>query len=366
MRVDIQGARNVGFFTTLLPGFYALATLASLSFVMPAAAQGPSINGVYDLPAIGEQIPKTILTNARIDGIAIRVGWSAVEPADGVYDWSGVDALIQQVTAEDKKVSINVEAGWKTPSWLYVEGAQGFNFIWDKAWGPAFCSIVTIPVPWDPVFLAKWEDFVAAFGAKYGSNSLVSHVKLTGINYETGDTLLPSNSAENPIHGGKCLSNNDTKNWLAIGYTRTKVENAWLDIAAAFNAAFPEREFAGMFAPGGFPPIDDDGKRISGSTVDRQLSLDLINQGEMVYGRGRFIAQSNGLSATYIYSGVADAAAYVNTGYQMVGVMGLSLWSAAIKALDADAMFLEIYETDLTNPRLAPIVGSAHSYLLDN
>jgi len=356
-------ARNIETTTTLLRTC-ALALGVVLS--IPAAARALTINGVYDLPAIGEQIPKSILTNPNIDGIAIRLGWSAAEPSDGVFNWSGVDALIAQVTPYDKKVSINLAAGWKAPAWLYSEGAQGFDFIWDKPWGPAYCTRVTTPVPWDPVFLAKWEDLVAAFGAKYGSNPAVTHVKLTGINYETGDTLLPSNDATNPINGGQCKSYNDTRNWRAIGYTRIRVESAWAEIADAFNAAFPQREFAGMFVFGGFPPLDNNGNPIPRNTVDHTVSLNLISQGEQLYGAGRFAAQSDGLSATYIYAGVSNAAASIDTGYQMVGVMGNSLHAAVVEAANAGAKFLEIYESDLINPQLQSTIAYAHSRLLNN
>ena len=366
MRLIMRKAQTVETRTRRLLKIYALALGLLVSVSLPAAALATLINGVYDLAAIGERIPKTVLTNLNVDGIAIRVGWSGVEPRDGAFNWSGVDALITQVAPYNKKVSINVMAGWKTPSWLYTEGAQGFEFVWDKSWGPAYCTIVTTPVPWDPVFLAKWQDLVTAFGAKYGSNSAVTHVKLTGIGYETGDTLLPSNAAANRIHGRRCVSYNDTENWLAIGYTRLRVEDAWLDIAAAFNTAFPGREFAGMFAFGGFPPIDDNGNLIPGSIVDHQLSLDLINQGETLYGRGRFAAQSDGLSATYIYAGVSDAAASVDTGYQMVGVMGSKLQAAVAEAVTSGAKFLEIYQRDLTNPRLQSTIAYAHSSLLSN
>ena len=351
----------------VLTEIHALALSVLVSVAAPAVARAASINGVYDLPAMGtKNIPKSILTNSNIDGIAIRAGWNEVEPRDGVFNWSRVDALIAQVAPYKKKVSINLVSGWQTPSWLYTEGAQAFNFVWDKPWGPAYCTIATTPVPWDPVFLARWQDLVTAFGAKYGSNSAVTHVKLTGIGFETGAAALPSNAAANPINGGQCESYNDTQNWLAVGYTRVRLENAWLEIAADFDTAFPSREFAGMFSAGGFPPIDNNGKLISGRSADRQVSLDLINRGEVIYGRGRFIAQSDGLSATYIYPEVSKAAASVDTGYQMVRVMGNDLQAAVIKAADAGAKFLEIYERDLTNPQLQSTIRYAHSRLLRN
>lgn len=363
VREIARRARNIARATNLLK---ICALVLGIVLSIPAAARTMTINGVYDLPAIGERIPETVLTNPNIDGIAIRVGWSGVEPSDGVFNWSGVDALIAQVTPYSKKVSINIAAGWKAPAWVYSEGAQGFNFVWDKSWGPGYCGIVTIPVPWDPVFMAKWEDLVAAFGVKYGSNRAVTHVKLTGINSETGDTLLPSNAATSPINGGQCKSYNDTRDWRAIGYTRIRVENAWAEIADAFNAAFPEREFAGMFAFGGFPPIDNIGNPIPRNTVDHTVSLNLISQGVQLYGAGRFAAQSDGLSATYIYAGVSNAAASIDTGYQMVGVMGSGLLAAVVNAANAGAKFLEIYETDLTNPQLQATIAYAHSRLLSN
>ncbi len=76
--------------------------------------------------------------------------------------------------------------------WVYADGAQIFNFIWDQtSWGPSLCSTAAIPVPWDPVFLAKWRTLIQAFGTHYNSNPTVVGVKITGVNAESEETNLP-------------------------------------------------------------------------------------------------------------------------------------------------------------------------------
>ncbi len=155
----------------------------------PSATATPSslsINGVYDLPNYNTIIPSSITGNSAVDGIAIRTYWSQIEASEGVYNWSIIDKMIAQVTPPNinpgKKISISIYAGWGTPSWVFSAGAQSFSWVWDSGWGPAACSVVKTPLPWDPIFQSKWAAFLAAFGAKYDSNPYVTHVSFTGIN----------------------------------------------------------------------------------------------------------------------------------------------------------------------------------------
>ena len=144
------------------------------------------------------------------------------------------------------------------------------------------CSIQTIPVPWDPIFQARWTAFIRAFGQRYDSNPTVTQVKLTGINYETEEHSLP-HSVKASINGGKCKSYNDVANWQSIGYTRVKVMDAWGQIANAYHDFFPHKPFAAQLVPGGFPPIDSNGAIIARQSVDYQVTTDILNAGMTEY-----------------------------------------------------------------------------------
>ncbi len=328
----------------------------------PAWAIQASIDGVYALDAVANNsINAQVLTNPDVDGVVLRLGWKAIEPHDGVFSWEQLDSQIVQAAAHGKKVSIGVFAGYGAPSWLYVEGSQRFTFVWDQQWGPPPCSIQTIPVPWDPIFQARWTAFIRAFGQRYDSNPTVTQVKLTGINYETEEHSLP-HSVKASINGGKCKSYNDVANWQSIGYTRVKVMDAWGQIANAYHDFFPHKPFAAQLVPGGFPPIDSNGAIIARQSVDYQVTTDILTEGMTEY-RLQFVGQNNGLSATWIWSQLANDATRIQTGYQTAHIMGGDLRAAIDLALNSDAKFLEIYTTDILNPDLRDALAYAHEHL---
>lgn len=328
----------------------------------PAVSSPATINGVYALSAVqGGLINSQVLANPYVDGIVLHYSWAAIEPRDGVFNWNPVDSQIAQAKARGKKVSLSVMAGYQSPSWLYAEGAEGFQFVWDKPWGPPLCSVQKIPVPWDSIFLARWTAFVQAFGGRYSSNPTVSHVKIAGINSYTHEIFLP-HSVKVSVNGGQCTTFNDVADWQAIGYTRTKVEAGWQQIADTYHLFFPNMKFAAQLLPAGFPPIDANGNLISGQTMDYQVSADILNNGIADYGL-QFVGQNNGLSATWIWPTLVSVSGQIYTGYQMVGVMGSSLQAAVTLAVRSKAKFIEIYTTDILNPSLQPVLQSAHQNL---
>lgn len=343
----------------------ALALISSVELVALAAATSAAettIDGVYALNAVENgSIDSRVLANPDVYGIVLRFGWTAVEPRDGVFDWSQLDSQLAQAAAHGKKVSIGIFAGYGAPSWLYTEHAQQFKFVWDEQWGPPPCSVQTIPVPWDPIFQARWSAFVRALGQRYDLNPTVTHVKLTGINYETEENSLP-HSVKASINGGQCKSYNDVANWQSIGYTRTKVIDAWHEIAQAYHDFFPYKPFAAQLVPGGFPPLDDSGRIIPKQTVDYELTTDILNEGIIDY-RNQFVGQNNGLTATWIWPELVSDATKITTGYQMAQIMGSALGAAIDLAIKSDAKFLEIYTTDILNPGLRDDLAYARKHL---
>jgi hypothetical protein len=338
-----------------------------LAIAMPVGAASPPIRGIYALttpnPTLS-QIPKAVLTNPYVDGLALRVGWSALEPSIRNFQWSQIDSVVSLAASYGKTVSISVQAGIQSPTWLYSNGARSFKFMWDLPYGPAQCTQVLIPVPWDPVFQARWAEFVAAFGARYGSNPHITFVKLTGLNSQTEETMLPNAVAGTPINGGRCRAMNDVQDWLNLGYTRTKVENAWFAMANEFDRAFPNRQFAAMMVPGGFPPIDDNGYLIPNMGCDYQATEDMLSYGITSYGMGSFIGQNNGLSNTWIYLVLARDASKIDTGFQMTSQLGSKLPQAINLALQNSADYLEIYPADISDPSLQTAIKQAHQTLI--
>jgi hypothetical protein len=315
--------------------------------------------GVYDLQDPNQlSINPAILANPNVDGIALRAFWNNLEPADGVYDWSYLDQPLDQAVAAGKMVTLSTSAGIRTPDWVYAEGAAPFHYM-DSSGTPQ-----VIPIPWDSVYLARWEDFVRAFGTHYSANPAVVQVKLTGLNRDTNEVLLPRTTA-------------DTTNWQSVGYTSTRLDDAWKEIVETFAQAFPHQQLAIIIVPNGLPDIDDQGRIVSGA--GEALIETLIHQGIDRYGAPVWVVQNSGLSDFYVSHEVQDVAGEVDTGYEMLWLVtndamyrmnnGVpidwfqELQTAVVNGIAAGARYLDIYREDVVNPALQDVIASAHNEL---
>lgn len=345
-----------------------------------ASASDVSLFGIYALADQDAPISSAILDNSNVDGLALRFSWNQLEPRDGVFNWSPVDVQIASARAHHKKVSLGVTAGARTPAWVYAAGASYFSFVWDKPWGPPICSNQRIPIPWDPVYLNKWGGFVRALGARYGHTSIVIYVKITGVNATTQELILPHSRSTTISHlGVTCVSGDDVARWLAVDYSRAKIEQAWKQMADTFAQAFPAAKLGLMIGPAGLPPIDERGAIIANRGADREAPLQLIDQGIQNYGR-RFVVQNNGLSAVRAWPELAVVANQTSVGWQMAWsatdddrckmngglrpcTAHVVLQSAISRGIESHATFLEIYTADLMNPVLQDIITNAHNQL---
>lgn len=342
-----------------------------------------SPKGVYVLSDLDGWLSQTALEHPSVDGVSLRLRWSSVEPEDGVYDWTVLDSYVDRAQAAGKSIGLYLSAGVNTPDWVYDAGAVRFDFMDDQAQA-------SIPVPWDPVFLDRWTDFIGVVGERYSSRAALVQVKITGVQHKSAETGLP-------------FSDDDLTNWLQVrnaaggpdGYTRVKVFNAWKRIVRAFSDAFPFQKTSGAFAPHHFPRIDDNGHEFqSSSGGDGVLADNMIAHGIDVYGpyQGaadqnnvrfhQFAAQNNGLSKTWIAADVANASNQVDTGHQMLwavsndpngrmnggvpystGAAASVLQAAVNRGVSGGARFLEFYAIDIAAPNLQGVIAQAHTTL---
>ncbi len=123
------------FLSLILALAFRLQAAFALSFPQVTVHGIFAINAVHLQTAKGVssyQIDSSILTDSLVDGISSRVFWSDVEPTEGNFVWATLDSLVTQAAAAGKVVTLRVMPGYSTPSWVYADGAQIFNFIWDQ------------------------------------------------------------------------------------------------------------------------------------------------------------------------------------------------------------------------------------------
>jgi hypothetical protein len=107
--------------------------------------------------------------------------WDRLEPSEGNYDWSGIQAFINRATGSGKRVALQIitfngranqynasDPPIRVPGWVFTAGAgkvttsDGFQ----------------IPKYWDPVYKAKYRNFVTALGNQFDGNPAIEYIQL--------------------------------------------------------------------------------------------------------------------------------------------------------------------------------------------
>ncbi len=137
----------------------------------------PGIWHFLDLDLEAPNLPEIVGTH--------RVwGWDELQPAPGVFNWHWVEAWVSAAANQGKPVALGVntydgyyDGGDHTPQWVYAD-APDARVVCPDGW--------TIPKYWDDRWLAAFEDFVAAFAARYDGDPRVAWVEIsTGVYGET-------------------------------------------------------------------------------------------------------------------------------------------------------------------------------------
>lgn len=161
-----------------------------------------------------------------VQGILVRMGWNLVEPIDNSYNWALIDGQIAAANSFGKKVSLGIGCGIAIPDWVFDSGAQRLV--------TSIPFVDTIAVPWDPVFLNKWTEFVSAFGNHYQNDTTIQLVYMTA---STGNGF----EMQLPFVTSPTLS--------AIGISDSIMIASWKIILDAFNGAFPNHYLTNDFHP---------------------------------------------------------------------------------------------------------------------
>ena len=119
-------------------------------FAGSASVQVP--RGVFSLVAAGKPAAQSTLDNPDVAGVSIRQDWADLEPSEGSFDWSFLDSEVAKAAAAGKDVLLRIRTQDGKPAWVTaaVQQAGGLFFNFDDNGVPT-----SIPVFWDPTFLAK-------------------------------------------------------------------------------------------------------------------------------------------------------------------------------------------------------------------
>src|SRR5215471_12427813 len=210
----------------------------SLCFVMIGlisvveATVPPIPKGVVSMPASEPGgFPDQILNDPRIVGLDLGGKWGQIEATEGVYDWSYLDTQLAQAEAHGKTVLLGITSGGvNVPDWLLADypDIQTFSFIDTNPYHSTYGQQLTIPVFWDPIFLAKKIALIQAAGAHFAANPNIVIVGCAFANATTEDWNIPD-------------APEDIANWLLAGYTTQLMVNTGEAVIDATMAAFPNQ-----------------------------------------------------------------------------------------------------------------------------
>ncbi len=333
---------------------------ASPTTILPTATSNTpatglkTTRGVFIVTGHNNAIQPATFSNPAVDGIVIRTFWSNVQPAQDRFDWSFIDSQIQAASASKKKVILLVLPGAFTPAWA-LQGVQSAEFVVD--YGFMQGQTVTLPAPWDATYLNRWFDFVRILGKRYDADPAVVNVPAVGPTSISEEMSLPKDKSA-------------VEKWKQLGYTLQKYEQAWQQTLDVYVQSFPTTQIALTFYPG--LPIPD-------SSAEKATRVDVANYAFTHYGQ-HISFQENGLSArkdtpALGYDLVQQYSGKTTCGFEMgtsatkkPDEMGGSTATAALQAsvdlgLKAGIQFLEIYEPDVLNPDLQPILVNLQAAL---
>ncbi len=329
---------------------YSLLTLLSAIALFAVSAteaqtQKASASGIiYLLKADRPDSPSRDLakepcwTNPYVQGVLLRTFWNKIQPREGAIDWSFFDQGVALAAQYDKKVGLLITAGVTTPQWVYAAGAHEFTVTTPK--GP----VLSMPLPWDPVFQAKWGEVIHAFGARYDSNPQVAYVVMggSGRRAESFFVSTPEDVAAFDRVGGLASWKTSVK-WIVDEY------------AKHFSAT---------------PFLLDLGAPVP-SAQGRAALEDVCNFAVAAYPH-RFGVRSDGLAANYSPTsfGAREIAALTGSttvGFQMLVPSkgksnpqgGLLLADALNRGIGLGAHFIEVYAVDCNEPRNAQVLTQA-------
>jgi hypothetical protein len=335
--------------------------------------------GLYVVAPLNKPVPESVMALPSIEGIAIRVTWSALQPTAQPPKFGMIDEQLVAARRYNKKVSLSIEAGAETPGWVYALGARPYYYVLDDSAGDRMCDRVRMPIPWDPVYLDAFKQLIQTASRRFNRSNVLSHIKVTGLSSFGSAASLPHAAARNLSNGQKtCDTIDETAAWADVGYSRARIVGAWRELLDSFGQSFSAHRLALVLDTEGFPPIDERGQLIRGASYDTDIVPEMLSVA--LTGRAnRMMVQSNGLTNTSAYPFPIQLKDEVSVGFQMRWAVSsdktfrmnggatesqVAIFDGTVRrGVAAHGKYLEVQLADALDPQLASSFAGARILL---
>lgn len=312
--------------------------------------------GVFSIANKDNQPQNEVLANPDVDGITIRQDWANLEPTEGNFDFSYLDSAVFASAAAGKKILLRVGTQVGKPAWVTaaVQRARG-KFFTFKQGGVN----MSIPVFWDPTYLAKKKAMIAALGAHFNKNPAVAIAVCSFANAVSEDWNVP--------HTPEYVTQ-----WLSLGYNSEVMISTGKQMVDATMAAFPNQVVTlAISGNGGLDPtamyvaenvIADANRTWPGRLVVQINSLSTSipdAPGATDSAWNTLWNDQPNVAAQMVYQCINDPTYRVNRGKRIDPASALS--QSVNNGLEYNLKYIEIYQIDVVN--LTSVIASAHDSL---
>ncbi len=183
--------------------------------------------GVISTGARRVPIKQQIIDHPDIAGFMVLDSWDSVEPTEGVYNWTHIDAEVARAKAGNKVVRLAIHTGGESvPDWVYSNYPNVDTVIaYDKFTG----SARWIPAYWDPEFIEIKRRFYEALGNRYKDEVAVFAISASMVDPNTGDFFFAADTDE------------QIQSYLDAGFTETRFVNAYKTLLDYAMTAFANK-----------------------------------------------------------------------------------------------------------------------------
>jgi Beta-galactosidase len=316
--------------------------------------------GVFSIANLGLPPQDEVLNNPNVDGVTVRLNWADLEPTEGQYDFTYLDTTLASVNAVGKKALLRVMTQGAKPAWVTtaIQNAGGLFFTFTTKG-----TKTTIPVFWDPTFLAKKTAMIQALGAHLTITPGLAIVVASFANATSEDWNVPHTSA-------------DVTQWQSLGYTSDKLIGAGHMIIDATMAAFPN-QFVTLAVAGNGTKLDkpnpDPTYYVASTVIDDERALWPCRLIVQKNDLSTFIPAYPGTDTIYdimidsapdiagqmLFQCFGDSTYKVNKGIPIDP--GLALTLSINNGVAYGEKYIEVYQVDVVN--LPDVITYAHDAL---
>lgn len=291
---------------------------------------GPAADTAFLYPH-GNYSADVYSATTQVDGVMLRFGWDALEPAAGAYDFRQIVFETKRAAQAGKKIQLLIIAGTRTPTSICPRPAnaaaacapgavdvtrpycfQSYDGSRDGS-SAGGCKCRVVPVPWAAEVQAPFRSMLIALkaalldttlgGLSAAEFDLIRIVRANGINYQTEELKMPT-GATNPAAGSNC--NDDTEvaaAWrgLAAPYSAAKALQTWESNVKFVQSLFPDTATSVALTSDSFPAdalvsTGAQAQQLTNKFIVTEIRKALLDPARFA---GRHFMQVNALSPTF-------------------------------------------------------------------